>query len=106
MGLIALAKTYHYLLPFSLAHGKFFYALWYNSKAVTTTRDRFLSCWKQVNLNPNTFDVSANNCTIKHMATGGFRRNGFFACASLMPAERSWPFVVMTCPPMRFCSLT
>lgn len=62
---------------FSLAHGRFLCALWYNSKAVTTTRERLLSCWKQVKLNLNTFCVSGNNCTIKHMATRGFRRNGF-----------------------------
>lgn len=53
MGLIALAKTYSYLLPFSLAHGRFLCVLWYNSKAVTTTRERLLSCWKQVKLNPH-----------------------------------------------------
>lgn len=70
MGLIALAFTYRYLLPFSLAHGRFLCTLRYNSKAVTTTRERLLSCWKQVKLNPNiyTFVVSAKNCTIKHMA--------------------------------------
>lgn len=27
-----------------------------------------------------------------------------FACALLMPAEQSWPFVVMTRTPLRFCS--